>query len=249
MLVPGVDSVTFRALSVPRSVELAASCGMWAVEWSSRVHVPTHDLAAAREARERCADAGLAVSAYGSSHRVGVSPPADWPPVLATARELGAPEIRATAGDSGSASTSPARRAEVVAAVRAAAEDAGRFGVRLSLARLPGTLTDTLESAVLLAAEVGHGAAVPCWRSTGGQRAASAVEEVRALLPRLTAAYVGSRDRDGRRLPAAAREDLWMPVLRELARDGVERHVVLESAAEDVRADAAVLLGWVSAAA
>ncbi|XVV03667.1 sugar phosphate isomerase/epimerase family protein [Actinosynnema sp. CA-248983] len=255
MLVPGLVSVTFRALPVPEVVDLARSCGLWAVEWGGDVHVPLHDLPAARDARDRCADAGLSVSAYGSYYRAGVTDPDEWPRVLATAAELGAPRIRVWAGNTGSAQTPPDQRARVVAAVRDAAVRAEDYGIRIAVEHHRNTLTDTLESANRLYAEVGHGSVVPYWQPRGGQDVASAVEEVRTLLPRLTTAHVFSWGPGGGtdRLPLVAREDLWLPALAELARDGVDRHVLLEFVVDDsperFREDAAVLLRWISAVA
>jgi 3-dehydroshikimate dehydratase len=255
VLIPGVVSVTFRALSVPEVVELARECGLWAVEWGGDVHVPLGDLAAARDARQRCADAGLATSSYGSYYRAGVTDPAEWDAVLATAVELGAPQVRVWAGTTGSADTPDARRAVVVDAIRAAAEAAEAVGVRVALEYHPGTLTDTSASATRLYAEVGHGSVVPYWQPGGAQDVSAAVEEVRTLLPMLTTAHVFSWGPGGwsDRLPLAAREDLWTPVLRELGRDGVDRYALLEFVADDspdaFRADAATLLGWLSAPA
>ncbi|WP_433266531.1 sugar phosphate isomerase/epimerase family protein [Actinosynnema sp. CS-041913] len=253
MLVPGLVSVTFRALSVPEVVDLARSCGLWAVEWGGGVHVPLHDLPAARDARNRCADAGLTVPSYGSRYRAGVTDRAEWSGVVATAAELGAPQVRVRAGDSGSAETSAEQRSVVVQAIRDAAERAEDYGVRIAVDYRRHTLTDTLESATRLYAEVGHGSVAPCWQPRGAQDVASAVEEVRTLLPRLTTAHVFSRNAADDRLSLAAREDLWRPVLAELARDGVDRYALLESVADDsperFRIDAAALLSWITAVA
>jgi sugar phosphate isomerase/epimerase len=254
VLLPGLVSVTFRALSVPEVVALARDCGLRAVEWGGDVHVPLNDLVAARDARQRCADAGLTVSSYGSYYRAGVTDPAEWDAVPATAVELGAPQIRVWAGNTGSATTSGGQRAAVVDAIRAAADAAEAAGVRVALEYHPDTLTDTLESAKRLFAEIGHGSVVPYWQPGGAQDVSDAVEEVRALLPALTTAHVFSWGPGGwsDRLPLAAREDLWSPVLRELGRDGVDRFVLLEFVADDspevFRADAATLLGWLSSA-
>lgn len=255
VLLPGLVSVTFRALSVPEVVALALDCGLRAVEWGGDVHVPLNDLAAANDARQRCADAGLTVSSYGSYHRAGVTDPAAWDAVLATAVELGAPQVRVWAGDTGSASASAGQRAAVVDAIRAAADAAEAAGVRVALEYHPDTLTDELDSATRLFTEVGHASVVPYWQPGGAQDVADAVREVRALLPALTTAHVFSWGPGGwsDRLPLAAREDLWPPLLRELGRDGVDRFALLEFVADDspeaFRADAATLLGWLSAAA
>ncbi|MEU4739109.1 TIM barrel protein [Actinosynnema sp. NPDC023658] len=254
MLLPGLVSVTFRALTVPDVVALARGCGLRAVEWGGDVHVPVDDLAAARDARRRCADAGLVTSAYGSYYRAGVTDRAEWGSVLATAVELGAPQVRVWAGTTGSAATSAGQRAAVVEAIRAAAVEAEAAGVRVAVEYHPGTLTDTPDSATRLFTEVGHAAVVPYWQPGGAQDVAGAVGEVRALLPALTTAHVFSWGPGGYsdRLPLAAREDLWLPVLRELGRDGVDRYASLEFVAGDspeaFRADAATLLGWLSPA-
>ncbi|WP_033436487.1 sugar phosphate isomerase/epimerase family protein [Saccharothrix sp. NRRL B-16314] len=255
MLLPGLVSVTFRALSVPEVVALALDCRLKAVEWGGDVHVPLNDLVAAKDARQRCADAGLTVSSYGSYYRAGVTDPAAWDAVLATAVELGAPQVRVWAGNTGSATTSAGQRAVVVDAIRAAADAAEAAGVRVALEYHPDTLTDALDSATRLFAEVWHGSVVPYWQPGGAQDVADAVREVRALLPALTTAHVFSWGPGGwsDRLPLAAREDLWSPLLRELDRDGVDRFALLEFVADDspaaFRADAATLLGWLSAAA
>ncbi|WP_367134155.1 TIM barrel protein [Saccharothrix sp. HUAS TT1] len=250
MLTPGLASVTFRALPVPEVVALAHECGLSAVEWGGDAHVPLNDLAAARDARRRCADAGLVVSAYGSYHRAGVSDPAEWDAVLATAVELGAPRVRVWAGTTGSADASAGQRAAVVDALRAAAVAAEAAGVVVAVEYHPNTLTDALPSATRLFAEVGHPSPAPYWQPGGAQDVPAALGEVRALLPALTTAHVFSWGPGGwsDRLPLAAREDLWLPVLREVGRDGVDRHVLLEFVADDspaaFRADAATLLGW-----
>lgn len=252
MLLPGLVSVTFRALSVPEIVDLAAGCGLWAVEWGGDVHVPLGDLVAARETRSRCADSGLTISSYGSYYRAGVTDPAEWAEVLATATELGAPSIRVWAGTAGSAEATPRQRAAVVESLREAAVAAQEQGVHIALEYHHGTLTDTLESATLLYAEVCHGSVLPYWQPSGGQEAAHALEEVRTLLPLLTTAHVFSWGPAGwsDRLPLEAREDLWRPVLAELNRDGVDRYALLEFVQQDspevFRRDAATLLGWIS---
>lgn len=252
MLLPGLVSVTFRALSVPEIVDLALDCGLWAVEWGGDVHVPLGDLAAAQDTRSRCADSGLAICSYGSYYRAGVTDIAEWPEVLATAAELGAPSIRVWAGTAGSAEATPSQRAAVVTALREAAIAAEAQGLHVALEFHRGTLTDTLESTTRLVAEVGHGSVLPYWQPSGGQDVPSALDEVRTLLPLLSTAHVFSWGPAGGsdRLALDAREDLWRPVLAELNRDGVDRYALLEFVPEDspeaFRRDAATLLGWIS---
>ncbi|GLZ33232.1 sugar phosphate isomerase [Lentzea sp. NBRC 105346] len=241
MLIPGLVSVTFRQLTIGEIGELATECGLQAVEWGADVHVPPCDFAAAR----RALDTGLKVAAYGSYYRAGVTDRAELAEILETAAELDAPLVRVWAGTEGSAEC--ADRGPVVEALHHAAEHAEAMGTRIALEYHRNTLTDTLESAQQLLEEVPG--VVPYWQPRGGQDVFSAVHEVRTLEP--VTAHVFSWGPGGGkdRLPLAARKDLWRPVLTELARDGVDRNVLLEFVIDDspeqFRRDAATLLSYI----
>ncbi|SDF57947.1 Sugar phosphate isomerase/epimerase [Lentzea fradiae] len=240
MLIPGLVSVTFRQLTVSEIGELALDCGLQAVEWGADVHVPPGDFTAARKAL----DTGLKVAAYGSYYRAGTSDRAELAPVLETAAELDAPLVRVWAGTSGSAEC--ADREAVVDALRHAAEHAEAMGTKIALEYHPDTLTDTLESTVRLLEEVDG--VVSYWQPLGGQDVFSAVHQVRTLEP--VTAHVFSWGPGGfhDRLPLSERRDLWRPVLGELAKDGVDRNVLLEFVRDDspeqFREDARTLLSY-----
>jgi sugar phosphate isomerase/epimerase len=248
LLRPGLVSVTFRQLSVPEVIAVAAKAGLAAVEWGGDVHVP--DPAAAAQARTVTAAAGLSVAAYGSYFRAGVSDPADLEPALATAAELGAPYVRVWAGTVGSAEASADQRAAVVAALVAASRQAAAHGVGIVVEYHPKTLTDTLDSALRLFDEVGP-EVKPYWQPWDCHHPAQARTQVRALLSRgLPTVHVFSWDTDGRRLPLAAGETMWRGVLDELAAAGGVRNTLLEFVADDsldaFSADAEMLLGWLA---
>ncbi|WHT20801.1 TIM barrel protein [Crossiella sp. CA-258035] len=252
MIVPGLVSVTFRQLGVPEVVRLVEEAGLSAIEWGGDVHVPAGDLAAAEATRKLTAQAGLAVAAYGSYYRAGHSDPAELAPVVRTAAVLGAPLIRVWAGKLGSAEASPDERAATVHALRRAAEAAAEVGIRIAVEYHRNTLTDTLASATALFAEVDRAEVVPYWQPAGGQDVGSALTEVRALLPELVTAHVFSWGPGGGkdRLALADREDLWRPVLTELAADGRDRYALVEfvpgDSPEVFRRDAAVLREWLA---
>jgi hypothetical protein len=235
-VVPGLVSVTFRQLGVAEVVALAAGAGLRAIEWGADVHVPSP--AAARDAAARCADAGLAVPSYGSYHRGGPG----FADVLRVAVALGAPRIRVWAGRHGSA-TEP-DRATVVADLADAADLAAREGVEVCLEYHANTLTDTLKSTVDLLGAVP--AVRPYWQPAAGDRPAAALAAVEVLAP--VTAHVFTWDEAGRRLPLAAGERLWRPVLAALARLPGPRHALLEFVRDDdpaaFAADAATLLTW-----
>jgi 3-dehydroshikimate dehydratase len=237
-LVPGLVSVTFRQLGPAEIISLAVEGGLRAVEWGGDVHVPTGDLRTAREVAARCADAGIGVEAYGSYYRAD----GDFGPVLDTALALGAPRIRVWAGHNGSAEEPD--RAAVVDGLRAAVERAG--DVEVAVEYHANTLTDTLASAVQLLTEV------PGLRSYWQPPVGSSLHDALLAVPALSpvAAHVFSWDDTGGRLPLAAREDLWRPVLAELAKPPGTRHVLVEFVRDDDPAafleDAAVLREWLA---
>ena len=242
-LVPGLVSVTFRQLRSTEVIDLAAKHGMLAIEWGGDVHVPTGDLAVARDVAARCVDAGIAVEAYGSYYRAT----GDFEPVLETALALGTSRIRVWAGQRGSAEETD--RAAVVDDLRRVAGTASAAGVEIAVEYHANTLTDTLASALDLFAAVP--ALRPYWQPPVGSSVTDALAAVPALAP--VAAHVFSWDDAGGRLPLAARAELWVPVLEELATLPGRRHVLLEFVRADdpvaFAEDAAVLRDWLSAPA
>ncbi|MGC4030327.1 MAG: hypothetical protein QM754_01080 [Tepidisphaeraceae bacterium] len=94
----GLVSVTFRQRSVAQIISDVAKAGLQAIEWGGDVHVPPGDLPHAAEVRRQTAEAGLAVSSYGSYYNATKDPADLAGRVLATAAELGAPTVRMWAG-------------------------------------------------------------------------------------------------------------------------------------------------------
>jgi 3-dehydroshikimate dehydratase len=237
-MVPGLVSVTFRQLTPAEIVALAVANGMAAIEWGGDVHVPTGELGTAREVAARCADAGIAVEAYGSYYRAA----GDFRPVLETALALDASRIRVWAGQRGSAVESD--RPAVVDSLRKAADLAAAEGVELAVEYHADTLTDTLPSALDLFGEVPE--LKPYWQPPIGSSLQDALAALPALEP--VAAHVFSWDDAGRRLPLAARADLWEPVLARLAALPGTRYALLEFVRDDdpgaFAEDAAVLREW-----
>ena len=234
-MIPGLVSVTFRQLSPAEIVSLVVDAGLAAVEWGGDVHVPAGDFRTAREVGTRCADNGIAIEAYGSYYRAD----GDFGPVLATALALGAPRIRVWAG-----SSADADRSAVVEDLRAVAALAGGEGVEVAVEYHANTLTETLDSALSLFADVP--ALKPYWQPPIGSTTEDALTAIRALTP--VAAHVFSWADDGTRLPLAAREDLWRPALAALPADC---HALLEFVRDDsptaFAEDAATLRGWLAA--
>lgn len=244
MTVPGMVSVTFRQLSVPEVVELAADAGLAAIEWGGDVHVPVGDHAAATRARELCERRGRTIASYGSYYRAGEHDPTDFDAVVATAGELGAPSIRVWAGVHGSAEAGPVRRAGTVDALRRAVDSAADHGIGVALEFHPGTLTDTVESTLDLLGAV-DGLRTYWQPGRGTDFDGSAVEQVRALLPYLSTAHVFTWSAAGERLELAAGAELWRPVLA-MAPPYALLEFVAGDAPDAFRRDAATLLAWLA---
>lgn len=195
----GLCSVTLRACSIEEVVAIAAGAGLECIEWGADVHVPPGDLEAAAQAREATERAGLRVASYGSYWRCA----GPFGPVLASARELGAPRVRIWAGDTGSREATPAQRAAIAAAARAAARD-----IPMGFELHGGTLTDDLDSALALVAGTG----VPCyWQPPQDVPDAEALDGLRRL-PDVPAVHVFSWWPGSTRLRLRERAELWRAV-------------------------------------
>ncbi|PZF82625.1 sugar phosphate isomerase/epimerase family protein [Jiangella anatolica] len=230
----GLVSVTFRQLGVGDVLDVMDLAGLDAVEWGGDVHVPTGDLGAAQRVAAACAGRGVDIVAYGSYYRAGSDEPGAFDAVLRTAIALGAPRIRVWAGAAGSAELDPARRDLVVDDVRRITALAAVEGIEIAVEHHPGTLTDTLESALALYAEAGHPRLRPYWQPRLGLDPDEAVREVTALLPGLVTVHVFNWAADGTKLPLVGGAPLWLPVLDALRAAGdAQRYALLEFVPDD----------------
>jgi 3-dehydroshikimate dehydratase len=189
----GLCSVTLRTCSIEEVVEVAAGAGLECIEWAGDGHVPPGDLAAARRAREATLAAGLRVASYGSYWRCS----GDFAPVLASARELGAPRVRIWAGTSESS----------LPGVAAEAREAAR-SIAVAFELHGGTLTEDIDTALALIEASG----VPCyWQPPESLPDETALEWLRRL-PDVPAVHVFSWWPRNTRLRLREREELWRAV-------------------------------------
>jgi hypothetical protein len=212
----GLCSVTLRACSIEEVVAIAAGAGLECIEWGADVHVRPGDLGAARRAREATERAGLRVASYGSYWRCA----GPFDPVLASARELGAPRVRIWAGETGSGEATPALRDAIAGAARAAAAACTRTTSPAASTAAPaspiglafeyhgGTLTDDLGSTLELIAATG----VPAyWQPPQDMPDAEALDGLRRL-PDVPAVHVFSWWPGSTRRRLRERAELWRAV-------------------------------------
>jgi len=246
---PGLCTVTFRQLAPETIVALAAGSGIDGIEWAGDVHVPPGDHAAASHVRQITERAGLSVVSYGSY----IAPPTDdeaaFAAVLATARALGAPNIRIWPGSRNrdSHTYSAEERLRTAELIRCMARQAADASVTLSLEYHPGSLTDDLASARRLVAEIADSNVFLYWQPRPGQPLESALQDIRTVGPETSHVHVFAWDRERKRYPLEDQREYWRRVLTEApgTRWPGERFAMLEFVRDDgveqFRRDAAVL--------
>lgn len=242
--IPGLCSVTLRALPAHRVVELAADAGLQAIEWGGDVHVPAGDVATADAVRRRTEEAGLSVCSYGSYFgRAGKTD--DFAAVVEAACALGAPCIRIWAGSLGSLDTTAAQRAELVATVQAAADQAMAVGVQLAFEFHPKTLTDSVGSTLQLLAEVDRENVATYWQPPLDLPDDDAVAGLRQILDDVVTVHAFSWWPGQHRRQLDSRSALWRAVAAALSDRPEPVPVLLEFVPEDapeaIRPEAAAL--------
>jgi sugar phosphate isomerase/epimerase len=248
MLQPGLVSITFRHRSRAEVVRLAAANGLEAIEWGGDIHVPHGDTGAAVEASRLCADAAIAVAAYGSYYRFEEA----FEPVLDAALALGAPVIRVWAGNASSASTSREARARIVEDARRIGDRARAHGIRVAFEFHRNTLTDTAASALALLEEISHPNVGSLWQPPVGYSYEACLESLKRVSPYLEHLHCfhwgagGSSDKR----PLAEGRAAWRGYLQEAAQPGLMRPVLLEfvrdGSEEQLAEDAATLRGLIA---
>ena len=244
-LIPGLVSITFRALSPADIIRLAAESGLRAIEWGADVHVPPGDLVLARRVGDDTRAAGLVVSSYGSYYKAGQEP-AGFDSVLETACALGAPRIRVWAGAVGAEQADGVARRAVTDDLRRVVNLAAREQVRVAVEFHGGTLTSNAASAWALLQEVPD--LESYWQPRAGISSAEALEDLSMLSSRIVHAHVFHWYPSWERQPLSAGAACWPKYLHALRALGRTVHAQLEYAKDDrpeqLQADAATLLAW-----
>jgi sugar phosphate isomerase/epimerase len=249
--------VTFRQLDVGAIVGLAAAARLAGIEWGGDVHVPPGDLTAARAARRRCADAGLAVASYGSYLFADGASAGLLDPVLATAAELGSDLVRVWCPFGVEPGAPPSERSAVAEVLAGWVEEAASLGISLYLEFHGGTLTATAPSARALLEEVGDERLRCGWQprywDVPDADQLDAADELALLEPWLAHVHVYEWEDSATRLPLSAGQAHWPKILEQAS--GVDpgptrRFALLEFVAGDdptaLVADAATLTRWLA---
>lgn len=246
-IVPGLCSVAFRGLGVSEVAELAASCGLEAIEWAGDVHVPNGDLEAASRAAKAASDHGISSVSYGSYLHAGPATPDEIKASVDTCRALGAPNLRVWTDWVGPDPDDFDRIAANLAEICESAE-----GLTVSVEFHRGTVTETAASTLRLLEAVDAPNLFTYWQPVEGLEVTEWLEELRAVREHLSHLHVFRWASSEERWPLADGTDLWPDALglaSEPGRWDGDRVAFIEFIRDDdpdqLRADAETLRGWV----
>ena len=246
-LLPGLVSVTFRELSPPEIVALAAKAKLSLVEWGGDVHVPHGNVPEAYKIGRMTRDAGLQVAAYGSYYRVGQPERPAFETVLATAVALGAPLIRVWAGSHGSAQADESEWERILADSARICDLAADASIAVACEFHGGTLADTVPTTRRLLETVARPNLRTLWQPLGDASPAARRAEVEDLRPWLANVHVFHWPA-GKRVPLADGQAEWQDVITALADSPHLHGLLLEfvkcNAPVQFLADAATLRAW-----
>ena len=226
-----LTSVTFRKKSVEEIVDLVAKAGIDAIEWGGDVHVPPTDPEAALKALKLCQEKGIEISAYGSYYRCGEDE--DFAPILNTALILGVKIIRVWAGKLGSAVCPAETREKLNQKLAEAVAMAAEKGLIVATEYHPNTLTDDLDSALQMLADVPG-------LYTYWQPATSIPREpgydtyaLEKLGKRVVNVHVFHRNSQNQKVPLSDAFDKWVGHFRDLEKFCDVRYGAIEFVMDD----------------
>ena len=225
----GLVSISFRGHTVEEIVEHVKAAGLEAIEWGGDVHVPHGDAAAARRARELCAEYGIAIPEYGSYYIIGQSEEGLFEQALRSAAILETPAIRVWAGQGISSDTVFRER------YRAYVRDARRIcdlapDLKICLECHPGTLTDEYHTALQFLKDVERENLKMFWQPNQFRNLSYNLDAIRALLPYIYSVHVFSWNREAR-FPLREGWEDWRRYLDLLG--GKRRNYMLEFMHDD----------------
>ena len=258
MMTPGIVSVTFRNLDIFEIIALAAENGLKAVETGGDVHLLPGDAEKAAKIREAAEKAGVKPLSYGSYYRC-LGNEEEEKTLIATAKALGAGNIRVWAGDAGSVdqfgyakplgdASQAVYRGRVVETARRLCDSAAVEGMTVSFEWHMGTLTDTCASAVSVAEDIGRPNLRLYWQPNQFRDFETNLSELKTALPYVSTVHVFSwKGRD--MFPLADQTKEWKAYIGVLAADGRDHDLLMEfvphGEKDELVRDAAVLNGWI----
>lgn len=211
-MLTGLVSVTFRELKPSDIIKLTKESGLDGIEWGSDIHCPPDNEQAASEISALMTQNGLSSISYGSYYQVGSFGRFDH--ILNTAVKLGAKNIRVWAGDTASMEACADVWKNVAEDSQRIADMAFPFEIAISYEYHNDTLTDNLDSVLLLINRVRRGNVYTYWQPPINSKVEDNIKSIRELVKMRKLKNLHIFTLDGLvRLPLDA--DVWIQYARE----------------------------------
>jgi len=212
----GIASVTFRNLDYREVISLTRQAKLDGIEWGGDIHCPPDNGDAAREIAASMAANNLTTISYGSYYKAGSH--GRFEPVVAAAMLLGTTNIRIWAGDKASLETDENLRGQIVEDSRRIADMSAVHGISVSFEYHNGTLTDNIESAMLLMSEVDRENVYLYWQPPAGSSIIENIESIRRIagIKKLKNMHVYSNN-GVESMPLSFGEAGWRQYIKEAA--------------------------------
>ena len=185
----GVVSVSFRPNSIDEIIKAANGANLSLVEWGSDVHAPAGDVTLAEKIKADSEKSGIKTPTYGSYFRVGVTPNAEFPKYLESAKALGASVIRIWAYKSVKA-TEGEEWEKVVAAAKEICKMAEPYGIKVCLECHNGSITEDYKTALAFLKAVDHELFGMYWQPNQLKSLEYNIDAAKALAPYVEALHV-----------------------------------------------------------
>ncbi|MGQ7846002.1 sugar phosphate isomerase/epimerase family protein [Granulosicoccus sp. 3-233] len=190
-VIPALCSVTFRSLAPEELIPLASQNGVRAIEWGADVHVPLGDLSRAEQVAELCRQHEIDADSYGSYVRAGDAETSEeFAQALASAKSLGANNIRVWAGRNTPDKLDDTQRQKIVTDLAAMAEEAASQDITVSIEFHRNTMTERLADTVQLLENADHVNLFTYWQPVPGRAQEELLAEITTLAPWLGHVHV-----------------------------------------------------------
>jgi sugar phosphate isomerase/epimerase len=235
MISPGLVSISFRSLSAEDLILLVCKARLKDIEWGGDIHVPQGDIRKAKSVGEMTREAGLAVAAYGSYYRIGVSEiEIPFGKILDTAEALEAPVIRTWAGKVGdSLSATEAEWKKIIEESRRVGKMAQDRGMMLSFEFHSGTLNDRAASCERLLNAIGLENVNTYWQPTLGIPAEDNLAMLQQVKDRVGHLHVFHWINGAERRPLEEGKEDWAKFLSVFKENPTQRFAMLEFIQDD----------------
>lgn len=221
-------SVTFRKKTPAEICRIACENDVKFIEWGADVHVKNKE--EAENVRAICDENGITSVSLGSYYRVGDGIPSDFERDCIDAYILGCKRIRVWLGRCGSSETSAEIKSVLLSEARALSVTAEKYGLTLAFEFHKKTYNDYGKASFDFIKECGHGNIGTYWQpfSYGND-----IENLKAVLPCLSAVHVFSWDENNVRFPLAYKTEEWKEAVSYILKTGKPQDFIMEFVKDD----------------